>query len=241
MAAGGSSSSSSSSSSSRDRITITLSTSAPSVYVLRQTLYSGSSTAATWSVTKTWLDIDEWQTQANKKLGFVLPPLPSQELSAGNILLLEAYLNQVVQNDALWRGSSDATSLLAFFQLPTSVTEDMSTPTYSVDVFDVDGTQIRGEEKTAKDVKTGALLAGATAGFFLGGPFGAALGALAANSASSRDDSLGDLTRTAGKGFNVAVKQVRRFNDRYDLTERGKEIFRKGVNTVKNVVDKMEE
>jgi len=233
MAGGGSSSSS------RDRITITLTTSAPSVYVLRQTLYSGTTTAATWSVTKSWLDIDEWQTQANKKLGFTFPPLPSKELSASNILVLEAYLNQVVQDDALWK--SDATSLLAFFQLPASVREDMTTPTYSVDVFDVDGTQIRGEEKTAKDVKTGALLAGATAGFFLGGPFGAALGALAANSASSREDSLGDLTRTAGKGFNVAVKQVKRLNERYDLTERGKEIFRKGVNTVKNVVDKMEE
>jgi len=228
------------SSSSRDRITITVSTSAPSVYVLRQTLYSSSSTAATWSVTKTWLDIDEWQTQANKKLGFILPPLPSQELSAANILLLEAYLNQCVQNDALW-ARSDASSLLAFFQLPASIREDMATPTYSVDVFDVDGTQIRGEEKTAKDVKTGALLAGATAGFFLGGPFGAALGALAASSASSREDSLGELTRTAGKGFNVAVKQVKRLNERYDLTERGKDMFRKGVNTVKNVVDKLEE
>lgn len=235
MAAGGSSSSSSS------RVTITLSTTTPSVYVLRQTLYSGTAPAGTWSVTKTWLEIDKWQLQANRKLGFVLPPMPPQESSANNILLLEAYLNQVVQTDALWASNSDAIALLAFFQLPASVREDMATPTYSVDVFDVDGTQIRGEEKTAKDVKTGALLAGAAAGFFLGGPFGAALGALAANSASSREDSLGDLTRTAGKGFNVAVKQVKRFNERYDLTERGKEIFKKGVNTVKNVVDKLEE
>jgi hypothetical protein len=110
-----------------------------------------------------------------------------------------------------------------------------------VDIFDVDGTQITGQEKDAKDVKKGALLAGAAAGFFLGGPFGAALGAFAASSATQRDDTLGDLTRSAGKATNMALKQVKRINEKYDLTERGKDLFKQGVNTVKNVVDKMDD
>lgn len=227
--------------SSRERITITVSTTVPSVYELRQTVYSGTSAVETWCVTKSWSEIDDWQIRTNRKLGFILPPIPPQEAAAKNHFLMEAYLNQVIQIDGLWANNKDAGDVLSFFDVPSFVREDLATPTYSVDVFDVDGTPITGKEKDAKDVKTGALLAGATAGFVLGGPFGAALGALAANSASARDDSLGDLTRTAGKGVMAAVKQVKRLNDRYDLTERGKDIFKKGVDTVKNVVDKLDE
>jgi hypothetical protein len=153
--------------------------------------------------------------------------------------VLEEYLNKVLLTDDLWKAGANE-DLLGFFQIPSSIREDISTPTYTVDdiaIYDADGNQIKGKEKDDKDLKKASQIAGAAAGFFMGGPVGAGLGWMIAASTSERDDTLGDLTRTAGKATKVALKQVQRLNERYDLTERGKQILKKGFDNVKTVID----
>ena len=119
--------------------------------------------------------------------------------------------------------------------------EEDATPTYKPDVYDVDGTPLRGEIRDQQDVKKAATIAGGVAGFFFGGPFGAMLGAAAANAASQREDGVGDVARTAGKAANVAIRQAQKLDSRYDITGKAKEVVKKGFGAVKSAVDKLDE
>jgi hypothetical protein len=92
-----------------------------------------------------------------------------------------------------------------------------------------------------QDVKKAATIAGGVAGFFLGGPFGAMLGAAAANAASQREDGVGEVARTAGKAANVAIRQAQKLDSRYDITGKAASALKKGFQGVKNAVDKLDE
>lgn len=92
-----------------------------------------------------------------------------------------------------------------------------------------------------QDVKKAATIAGGVAGFFLGGPFGAMLGAAAANAASQRSDGVGDVARTAGKATSVVIRQAQKLDSRYDITGRTKVVLKKGFDAVKRTIDTLDE
>ena len=173
----------------RERITITISAGPPSPvpgsppsYTVRGTVYRtvGGEQQATWVVTRSYGDIEQWSYRANQRLGFALPPLPPLEVATGNLLALEAYLNQCLQTDALWRSADD----LAFFELPRVVLdggvgggagaedeeEDGLTPTYIPDVYDEDGNVSRvgrvGRERKMVDSVHADLALSLLTGFF---------------------------------------------------------------------------
>lgn len=222
----------------RERVTITVST-LPDGYTLRGTYYSLSGgQQESWMLTKTYQDIEQWSYLANKRLGYSLPPLPPQELCT--VLTMEDFLNKCVRLEPLWRSQDD----LAFFAVPRALLEEDeedATPTYKPDVYDVDGTPLRGEVRDQQDVKKAATIAGGVAGFFIGGPFGAMLGAAAANAASQREDGVGDVARTAGKAANVAIRQAQKLDARYDITGKAKDALKKGFSGIKAAVDSLDE
>jgi hypothetical protein len=126
----------------RERVTITIST-APSGYNVRGTYYaSGGQTKETWSLSKTYEEIEAWSYAANQRLGYKLPPLPPRDLCT--VLQLEEFCNKALQLEPLWRSQED----LRFFAVPRSLLEEDekaaaaeeeedATPTYKPDVYDV--------------------------------------------------------------------------------------------------------
>lgn len=223
----------------RERITFTVSTSPTGAYTVRGTYYaSGGGRQESWVLEKTYSDFEEWGYGANQRLKFSLPPLPPRDLCT--VLQLEEYLNKAIQLEPVWRSQQE----LAFFAVPRAVLdaeEDDATPTYKPDVYDVDGTPLRGEVRDQQDVKKAATIAGGVAGFFLGGPVGAMLGAAAANAASQREDGVGEVVKTAGKATNVAIRQVQKLDSRYDLSGKAKDALRKGFDGIKKAVDSLDE
>lgn len=225
----------------RERIAFTVSTTPTGAYTVRGTYYArGGGQQESWVLEKTYAEIEEWGYVANTRLRFSLPPLPPKDLCT--VLQLEEYLNRAIQLEPVWRSQPD----LAFFSVPRAVLdaqeeEEDPTPTYKPDVYDVDGTPLRGEVRDQQDVKKAATIAGGVAGFFLGGPVGAMLGAAAANAASQRDDGVGEVVKTAGKATNVAIRQVQKLDSRYDLSGKAKDALKKSFDVIKKTVDSLDE
>jgi hypothetical protein len=59
--------------------------------------------------------------------------------------------------------------------------------------------------------------------------------------AANRRDAAGDVARTAGKAANVAIRKVKRFDERYQVTERVKDVVKEGYQKVKSAVEDLDD
>lgn len=87
----------------------------------------------------------------------------------------------------------------------------------------------------------GAAVAGGVVGFMLGGPLGAMLGAGMGGLAANRQDTAGEVARTAGKAANIAIKKVKDIDSRYEVTRKAGQLLKEGFGKVKEVVDTIDE
>merc|ERR1712146_132630 len=94
----------------------------------------------------------------------------------------------------------------------------------------------KGDDKNLNSAKAGAL-----AGLLLGGIPGALVGGLVGGAAASRDDTIGEVARTAGKATSIAAKRLDVLNKRYLITDAAADNIKKGFRKLKKTIDELDD
>lgn len=157
-----------------------------------------------------------------------------------SLLPLADYMNRILGTEQVMSRKDT----MDFMDVPKEIRQmrqddSSNVPSYKPEILDEYG-RVMGEQSQG-EVTQGAAVAGAAAGFMMGGPFGALLGAAIGGAAANRGDVLGDAAKAAGKMTNIGIKKAKEVDDRFRITERVGDAVKKGVSKVKAAVDSLEE
>eukprot|EP00611_Tribonema_gayanum_P024203 TRINITY_DN5288_c0_g1_i1.p1 TRINITY_DN5288_c0_g1~~TRINITY_DN5288_c0_g1_i1.p1 ORF type:complete len:224 (+),score=59.70 TRINITY_DN5288_c0_g1_i1:45-674(+) len=140
----------------------------------------------------------------------------------------------VVRSDAQFAALSDAISaaraalaspdLYAFLAAPPDVVEE---PVLIGEVVDEDSWTERRVRSADPDAgrdpgRQSASLAGAVIGAVLGGPVGAVIGAVATPGLAQREDTLGEIAKTAGRATEDILDRAKEVDKEFDVRGRVK-------------------
>lgn len=212
-------------------------------------------------VERTFNDFEKLQKDIVNRIGWKIPLLPPESRIVnkpdGN-LALEKYLTLLLETE-----NKDETiqlkELNKFLEidakkiiLPSETIDEQSEKieeikTYKAELVsdedfeketeeEVSSSQNKKQEKNMDSAKAGAL-----AGLILGGIPGALVGGLVGGAAASREDTIGDVARTAGKATSVAAKRLDELNKRYRITDTAAESLREGFRKFKKTIDDLDE
>ncbi|CAN0017452.1 unnamed protein product, partial [Choristocarpus tenellus] len=186
-----------------------------------------------WTVHRTDYEFDTLNGILVNEFGSgLLPPLPSQRASA-----LEYYLRRLLKTP---RVVADPI-LREFLDVPADVSDG---PALFAEVVtgDMEGVNLPSADPTKPRIvhndkrgTPGPAVAGAVVGALLGGPFGALMGSLAGSAAAGRDDTVGEVAKSAGAVADAALEKARQLEREYSVSERAGQAARKAVTAAQRV------
>ncbi|CAM9770726.1 unnamed protein product [Discosporangium mesarthrocarpum] len=202
-------------------------------YRIEATLETESGVRRTWTVKRTDIEFESLNDVLLAEMGLgVLPPLPTSRADA-----LHVYLRGLLENPRVMSNPA----IYEFLEAPPdSVTE----PVLKAEVVSGDVSQKRFRSADplshragpkSESSPGGAAVAGAVLGGLLAGPLGAVLGGVAGSRAVGRDDSIGDVVKTAGAAADVAIDAARKLEREYDVSGKAGKAARTAKNAVQRV------
>ena len=206
------------------------------------------------NVERSYKDFEKLQKDIVNRIGWKIPLLPPESTVINKIdgnLILEQYLSLLLETEV-----KDETiqlkELNKFLEIKpksssiTSASEDENEDikTYKAELVTDDEFDEDSQDRSSKkeeDKNMNSAKAGALAGLLLGGIPGALVGGLVGGAAASRDDTVGDVARTAGKVTSIAAKRLDDLNKRYRITDTAAESIKKGFQKFKKSIDELDE
>ena len=200
-------------------------------------------------VERTFKDFEKLQKDIVNRIGWKIPLLPPESTVVnkpdGN-LALEKYLALLLETEV-----KDETirlrELNKFLEITSRTRQNEEIEqikTYKAEIVSDDEFEREtddDDDDRKEDKKMDSAKAGALAGLILGGIPGALVGGLVGGAAASREDTIGDVARTAGKATSVAAKRLEDLNQRYRITETAADSLKKGFQKFKKVIDELDE
>lgn len=209
-------------------------------------------------IRRSWVfeqNLDDFWGSDDDSLELVLsygrePSLP--DLINGETDLLEDYLIDLLRN----RQRPSNNRVVEFSDVPVEVVstrrtgspiggysdEDDDTPVLETEVVDAEWSDMdgkryvrSGDASRPSDPSLSSVgITGAVVGAILGGPLGAVVGTMAATRLAKRDDSLGDLTKSAGKVTEDVIQKAKKIDDEFHITK----VIGDGANWVARGINK---